>query len=242
MGDGQGNLLENLIKLSRIDSRIARIRAERVRTEDQLAAKEKELKSLQQDSEGKTDTFKQNQESYRREEKYLAGEQQKLVDRRKALTTLSSYKLQLAAEKEIEAAAKALSTQEENLIKLLVDIEDMETAANTAQEAYDAAKKEFDELEEESQKDFTAFQEQTDECLKDREELVPLIERKELSTYNRIVERNPTNPVVPLVNHSCSGCQLQLGPQIVVQIGRAESLVRCRGCGRILYLGESEEE
>jgi predicted nucleic acid-binding Zn-ribbon protein len=57
-----------------------------------------------------------------------------------------------------------------------------------------------------------------------------------LTTYNRIKDRFPSNPVVDVANRdSCAGCYMKLGPQVVVQISRGD-VVRCPGCSRFLKL------
>ena len=41
---------------------------------------------------------------------------------------------------------------------------------------------------------------------------------------------------------SCTGCHVQVRPQIVVELHKGEKLVNCPGCGRILYIEEAAAE
>ena len=234
--------LLNLKAIGSIDSKVAHIRAERKRLEDELAEKKKTLDAAEKDAAEKISHHAERSRMYQREENFLRDEQAKLVDRRKALQSLQSYKLQQAAEKEIEAASKQLSAQEENLIEALDLVESLEKTAQEAQGVLDGLKSEYEALSTEAEETFKTLEERAAAQSTERAELVAAIDPKAFKQYERLAERFPMDTVVAFKNNTCTGCFLNLGPQTMVQIGRAEEIIRCRGCGRILYLGESEEE
>jgi uncharacterized protein len=236
------NILKNLVVISRIDSKIAAVVAERTKLEEKLNAKRRAAKASELDSREKAKAFQDRKAIYEREERHLKESQAKLVDRRKSLTTLGAYKLQMAAEREIEAASKQLLGQEEHFVKMLDQIEELEAAANQAQAAFLAVKADAESFEKEVKDALVTLEERIGEYTRERELEAPQLDERNVATYNRAKERFPMDAVVPLKQNVCGGCFLELGPQMMVEIARGRTLVRCRGCGRILYLEESKEE
>ncbi|RMG41910.1 MAG: hypothetical protein D6719_07635 [Candidatus Dadabacteria bacterium] len=102
---------------------------------------------------------------------------------------------------------------------------------------------ELEKREIEIKEIFSTLEERQATHLKEREKIVEKIDKKQLEQYERVRERFPADAVVPLAaGDNCSGCFMHLGPQALVQIARGEEIVRCRGCGRILYIDENSEE
>ena len=236
--------LKKLLAISKIDANLAGINAEKSSLDKKLAEMKEALLSASFDYKKKYAAHEAKNSSYQKEEKRIKELQQKLVERRKALSTLGGYKLQMAAEREIESDSKQLSAQEEVLIKSLDQIEELAKAAEAAKEVLENGKKEYSLFYDEYKGTEANFQERVKEYTTERETLLPGIDSRTLSTYERIMQRHPMNPVVPLKkDFTCAGCFMSLGPQMRVELSRATSLVKCPACGRIMYLdlGEFEE-
>ncbi len=232
--------LKKLVALSEIDARLAGIAAEK----KTLAAKRKEKKEVRdaakKDSDRKNLEYEDRRAVYNREEKRLKEAQQKLVERRKALTTLGSYKLQVAAEREIEAAGKQLGVQEEQLIRMLEQIEELESVAAESKAIFDKAEAELAAADKEISETAENLDRRASEYIAERNVLLPQVEQPILEVYQRALQRYPVDPIVPFSKGACGGCFIELGPQTAVEIARATKPVRCRGCGRILYLQDAE--
>ncbi|MYF73975.1 MAG: hypothetical protein F4175_11535 [Gemmatimonadetes bacterium] len=61
--------------------------------------------------------------------------------------------------------------------------------------------------------------------------------------YNRIrrVVRGGV-AIVPVRKGACGGCYRQLSPQRLVEVRRADSIMRCENCGRLLVWSDEEAE
>ena len=240
--NANANLLKNLVLISKIDAFIAGVNSEKKKLADQLAAKRQCLAASELSAKEKAHALRERKLYYEREDLHLKESQQKLVERRKALTTLGSYKLQVAAEREIEAAARQLATQEERYVNTLDELDAYEAAATEAKVAFAAAQEDLKKLEEEAKETSKVLEARLKEYLAEREAMVPLIDQKSLALYNRVKDKYPMDAVVVFSRNVCSGCFLEIGPQVTLEIARGNALVRCRGCGRILYLEDSKEE
>lgn len=236
--------IQNLIKISELDAKIARISNEKIKLEAQLQEKQDVARELEVEVARKLDIASKKRKSYTEEESFLKTEQQRLVERRKTLHSIGDYKSQMAAEREINASSKQLSEREDKLLSLLEAAEKLEKEAKEVKSGYDTLKAEVDELVANSDETLKNLEERYGQASKEREGLASKVLEVDLNVYERIAERYPANSVVPLQveNKSCGGCQLALGPQIIVELMRGNSLVTCRGCGRILYMPENTEE
>ncbi|NLF24466.1 MAG: hypothetical protein GX589_02255 [Deltaproteobacteria bacterium] len=240
--NANANLLKNLVVISKIDAFIAGINSEKKKLVDQLAAKRQNLAALELSAKEKAYALRERKLYYEREDLHLKESQQKLVERRKALTTLGSYKLQVAAEREIEAAARQLAAQEERYVNTLDELDALEAAAVETKSAFETATEDLKNFQEEAKETSKVLEERLKGYMTERDAMVPLIDQKSLALYNRVKDKYPMDAVVVFSQNACSGCFLELGPQVTLEIARGNALVRCRGCGRILFLEDSKEE
>lgn len=229
------NFMESLVELSKVDSALARNMAEKKKFENELSALRTKITVCEKELQQKSKIHQDKKTLYVREEKMIKEEGEKLVSRRKALSTLGNYKLQQAAEREIEHAAHQVSAREEGLIALLDELEKLNQNAKGAEDNLNAIKTDLEKKTKEAQEAFTVLEEQGAKHLARREELAKAVEAAILNGYQRIKERFPTDAVVPITNGTCPGCFMQVAPQLTVQILKGDALVKCRGCGRILY-------
>lgn len=233
-------MLANLLLLSKADSSLARIALEKKRINNDLKEKHALQKKSEQDVLQRVKALEERKQRYHKEERALRDEQSKLVDRRKALTTLSNYKLQEAGNREIEHASRLLGTREETLLSMLEELEKIEAETKAAQEGLAKLKEEIVKFEQESKDAFVTFEERGKRYQEERGKLAPLVDQASLKLYERLRERHPLDTIISVKNGSCSGCFMQIQPQVYVTIAKGDTLARCPGCGRILYVEEEK--
>lgn len=241
MSTSQPGLLKILISLAKIDKSLAQILAERKQMQDSISASLLQLKNGEADFSNRSRLLNDKKSMYQKEEKKLKEEREKLVARRKALSTLSNYKLQQAAEREIDAASKQLDAHEENMLGVLEEIDKLALTAAESEKQLNDLKAKKAELDKQANELFAALQERERAKLDEKMLHVKGIDAPSLVIYERTRERFPMDPVVPLKKDTCSGCFMSLGPQAVVLIGKGESVVKCRGCGRIVYVEDNSD-
>lgn len=238
MSEMKKSLLADLLQLSKTDSALATVLAERKGIEKSLQAKTEKVKKVEGVVQAKTKVFEDKRGLTRMEEKSIADERHRLAERRKALKTLATFKLQQAAEKEVDYGARQVSQREEVLLNTMGEVQTLEQELKAAQDELAALKAEFASAESEARDTLVTLEERQRKHSAEREELAKGIDPATLSSYNRIKDKHAMNAVVPVEKGTCAGCFMQIGPQIIVQISRANALVRCPGCGRILFLAE----
>ncbi|WKZ57104.1 MAG: C4-type zinc ribbon domain-containing protein [Bdellovibrionota bacterium] len=232
----QSSLLDKLITLSKLDSSIALALAEQKKLQSESERKSATVKQQETELAQRSKAIEERKLKTRREESSIKEEQDKLVARRKALATLNNYKLQQAGEREIEHNAKQLHAREDTLLKQIEELEKIQSSFEAATAQLSAARDELTKFQRESAESIAALEEKLLRHRGEREGLASQIEKTQLSLYNRIKSRYPSDAVVEVKQGSCSGCFVQVGSQTVVQILKGEAIARCPGCGRILFM------
>jgi uncharacterized protein len=238
MSQNNTSLLALLVQIAKIDSNLALIAAEEKKCRAAIDARALALSKIKNEIQREQIIVKDKKARYQKEEKHLRDEQSRLIDRRKALESFPSLKLQQAAQKEIENTNRDLSTREE---ALLGELDELETLEKQLHERVTFEAQEISEIES-ATKEFlemkTGFDERRKRQNEQRAELTAQVDPASMTSYDRVHDKYMMDPVVPLQGKNCSGCFMQLGPQVFVTLNKGDALVRCPGCSRIVYLAE----
>lgn len=230
-------ILPLLIQLSKLDSRLAVLQAQIVQVEKDQKQRTQALLTVDQQQAAKAKVLAEKKELIAREEKGIKLERDKINDRRRALGTLNNYKLQQAAEREIDYVSKQIGQREDLLLALMREVETLEKGFVEVGTSLDGIKQELAVFEKAADEKLADCRVQVAELQTERQEQAKAIgDAQLLASYNRIASRFPSDPIVDVVNReSCAGCFMRVGPQVPVQISRG-LVVKCPGCGRILKL------
>lgn len=131
-------------------------------------------------------------------------------------------------EQKLNAASDSLMAEEEILASL-------QEAVLSATENSKVLEKEIQVNIEEINKEGTALKSQRD----------ALVEKADVSlmkTYQKLLNNKRDRVVVPIANRCCSGCHITLTAQQENLVRKAERLIFCEHCSRILYWADNAEE
>jgi|GEM_PF-6315502 len=234
--------LQKLLELSKLDKSIFQIKVRRNKLDEEIQSVKDNYESLKKNFAKASSAVKERQRVYKKEDANLKAEQEKLVARRKELGFLADYKLQSAAQREIEAASKQLSLQEDNIINMMTEIDTLESNLKEVQAKYQESEKEINEYNENSAASYQELDSEESDFRTKRNDVVKDIDKDVKRLYERLVHRHPQNPISPLKDTNCGTCYINLGPQILNQIHKSDDLTTCRACGRILYIEVEKED
>ena len=239
MSEPNKHLLSSILALSKEDAALARIFAEKKKIEKTVKDLAAVVQKLKGDLELKSKALNEKRFRNQRDEKILKEEREKLVLRRKTLSSLGNYKTQQAATREIETAGRDLNAHEEILLNVMAEIETLEKDELDLKEKVVTSESALKVADDDGKATLVNLEDRHKIHATERERLAKSVDATNLTLYNRIKERFPMDPAVPVKTGTCGGCYIQVVPQLVVQISKGESLVKCRGCGRILFLEET---
>jgi len=232
--------LTQLLELQRVDDELVvlqtdydglpghreRIEAERSACDEQLEA----AKQAVQDAEG---GMRQAEGALQDQEALL----QKLESQQFQVKSNDAYTALLS---EMDHARESISEHE---TKILEHMDALEQARGQLADAEKNVAETRSRLEAERR----AIEARDEECTREivrlqalRAEVSPGVERELLSHYERVAKRR--RPSVILVKEErCGGCRVGIPPQSFIEILRAESIVTCGNCSRILIHADKLE-
>jgi predicted nucleic acid-binding Zn-ribbon protein len=228
--------LKVLNKIVALDQRIARIIGERKRQIQTLKDRTVFYEEAKAAHEKASEAASVVRERYDQEEKALKEERERLRGRRKAVSSFSNYKVQQSALQELERAERLLSVREESLFSIVDNLDEVEDAEKAAAHHLADCEQAYQDIKSQSREGVSEIKEQFEEARKQRDELLEEVSAELRNAYLHVYERYPADAVVAVQNNHCSGCFMMVPPQVSVELYNCSSIVKCRGCGRILTL------
>jgi len=144
-----------------------------------------------------------------------------------------------ALSREIDIAKKSNDTQSEQLKALTAQAADVQKAleerAEWLAEQEEAAQGGLEQLEGRR----AAVEARLQQLEARRSQATAAVDPGLLSKYENIRRRRAGIAVAPVVGMSCSGCNRNLPPQLVIVLQRADSIETCPNCHRIIYAAEA---
>lgn len=160
---------------------------------------------------------------------------QKLRTRLNELKTNKEYQAHLF---EIDLAKKKKDSLEEKVLLVMErgeqkeqEIKELQALLTQASQAFDKEKTQLERLKEKLESDLT-------QLAREKKEVVGLLEKQVLNRYRVLKSTKNVVVIAGIREKTCLGCQLQLPPQLVADVKRADQLLSCPYCHRILYWEE----
>lgn len=224
-----------LIELQALDLRMLEIKEQERKIPFLIKAAETPLQEARQHLQTVSALVENLSKERRNRERDLEAHEvqtEKLRSRLMELKTNKEYQAHLF---EIEMANKKKSEIEEEILTLMERIEKDQEEARQAKARVTESERLF--AQEKSRLEALSASLQAELCQleKKREEVVARLEKGLLDRYSKLKAGRRDVAVVPVRNGICTGCRLQLPPQLVAEVRRSDVLQTCSYCHRILY-------
>jgi predicted nucleic acid-binding Zn-ribbon protein len=226
--------LKILLHLQDIDSKLAELKVSKVfypRLLEDLRGEIVTLKERLSETKTKILDFRKeidlkNLSIEENKEKFSNGQQR--------LLSVKSNKEYDAVQKEIQASEEHIAQIEEETIRLMEEL-DIEMKLEKALLEELETKEHSNVIQiDEIEKKYSAIENTVAKIQRDRDENAMKIDRKILTTYERIADGTQGHAVVKVVNRACGGCFQSLPPKLCQSIRRQDRINICEACGRIL--------
>jgi hypothetical protein len=227
--------LKILIELQGIDSIII----EKADIIDTIPGKISSVEQPLNDAKGAFDRAKQKLDGLakKKKEKELhledVGEKIKKLKTRVAdIKTNKEYQAHL---KEIESTEKDQRLVED---EVLVTMEALDTAQREMKALEAQVKTEEEKINifrKKLQEDVSAIEREINDLRMRRGDYVKALDRETYDMYSRIMDTRRGLAVVETRGEICRGCNMNIPPQLFVEIKKNEKIIQCPQCNRILY-------
>jgi len=231
-----------LINLQRILSHARTVEAEKNKVPLEVA----DLKSLFEERETKflaaRQEFEQVQQEKREKERAIEEERDKVEKAKAKLMAIKTNKEYYAMLKEIEATKRANSSREEELLAILSRHEELEKRLSDLQAEVEEVGGRYRERMVDIEARMSKFDKEISALLSKKNEIAARIDASLVRRFEMIFERRNGIAIVPARNHSCTGCHMNIAPQLFNLLQRDDRIHSCPNCNRILYFeGNSSE-
>lgn len=227
--------LENLLKVQRIDLRIAELRKEIETLPKQIAALEATLNSHIKKLEADRALLAANQKERRQLDGDVQMHQQKISKLRDQTLQAKTNEQYRAFQHEIEFCEQAIRKVEDRILELMEGTEPLEANVKTAEGELAKEKVLVERRKAEARERTAADQKALAELLEERKAVETGLSQKARGLYDKLAKKPGKPPVSDASDGRCSACQLELRPQLFVELRKREQIQVCENCNRILY-------
>jgi len=229
------NNLELLIKLQKLDSLILNKQS----IIDEMPLKISETELPLKEGQAALEKIKQQKDllgkKKRDKERELDDFNEKIKKLKARTTEIKTNKEYQAQLKEIESAEKELYGLED---KILLIMEEMDASSQDIKLEEGRIKSEKNKLEtfkEKLENEISEAEKELVSLKEAREKIVEGINRETYNLYMGLIESSGGIAVTEVKGEVCQGCNMNIPPQLYVEIKSNEEIIQCPQCHRILY-------
>jgi len=227
--------LSPLIELQKLDLRIMEITEQRRKIPDRLHAVEaplREAKQSLQETSSDIDALVKERRSLEKDVEAQDAHTDKMRARLSELKTNKEYQAHLF---ELQMANKKKTEIEDKVLVCMEKIEQLQQAAKEAQEKVRAVEQAFlkekqvlDELDRNLAEELAGLESK-------QQDRSAHVEPGLLTRYTKLKAARKDQALAAIKGGMCSGCRLQIPPQLIAEVKRSQDLHTCPYCHRMLY-------
>ena len=227
--------LERLVALQTVDLKIQEM--ERVKGEipQRIASLEGDFRKEEEKTLGERTELERLQKQRRQKEKDLEEEVERVKKAEARVFEIKTNKEYQAVLKEIENAKKLNRQREEEILSVLERIEEMQKQLGKDDKSLETKRKAVQQQVVELELQAASFADEMAGEVQQRERREKEISPDLLSKYRRLLEKRQGVAVAKVQNGVCHGCNMNLRPQLYIELQKQESLILCPNCSRILF-------
>jgi predicted nucleic acid-binding Zn-ribbon protein len=202
---------------------------------DDLKEKFEQKKANLKDLENKLKTLQVDQKSF---ELDLKQKEDLIVKADQSLALLKTNKEYQAKLYEIENFKADQSIIEEKLLLLFDDVEDVRKKIEHEKILVALEEKQYLQEKKSVDDEIDVIKDRIVVLESQRNRLIPGVHPDYLKRYEKILKNKEGLAIVPIKNHACGGCFMNVTEQLFNEIRMHEQIVSCNMCARMLYLEE----
>lgn len=235
--------LEKLIELQKTDTNLRRLKRALETADERRAAIEQEFEQHAfsiREIQSRRETLNSTRVGL---EAQIAENKTYLERAERNLKHAQNQKEYETAMREIDALQKQITAFETQIVESMEQVEgvdkELEERADeisTLDSKREAALAEFDSQ-------LTAEKAEFKSGTAQREKVFVTLPDRLAAAYNRLAQRSRDGiAVAEVINGACSACNMSLRPQIMLEVKKAQEIIFCENCSRILYFPSREAE
>ncbi len=234
-------VLNQLIKLQEIDSRLYEINELKGDLPSKVESQVSELESYQTENTQKTERIEEIAQECRKFNTEVEDFNHKLKKYRDQIYLVTSNKEYDALNAEIDHMKKSISSSETVLLELEEEKTQLEELIKSNENKIEQVSESLESDKVELSSALSQTETEEKELLSSRESMTSEIDRRYLSSYERIKGARDGVGMVSIFRGSCGSCYTKLPPQTVIEIKENATIVTCPSCSVFLFWDGAED-
>jgi hypothetical protein len=230
-----------LISLQECDSQLVKLSAKKIKLPEKIRKMEEDFqsnKAIIELNKRKHDELKAQRADCETKVKKL---NEGMVKTKERLLEVKNNKEYQAMLKEIETAEKTRGDIETQIIALMEEMDKLSVLVKKDDETLKQATLKYEEERKIIEDDLSAVDADTASWTEKRVGLQKSVPADLLAQYERVKKRNNGVGVISVWKAVCSGCHMNIPPQLYNELQRSNDLLSCPNCNRIMYFQNQEK-
>ncbi len=227
--------LRFLIELQEKDSVIIRETAFIEAIPQKLSASEEPLKNAQSAYEKHKLKYEALLKKKRDKDGQLDEINEKIKKSKARSAEIKTNKEYQAHLKEVELSEKECYTVEDEILSLMETLDVSKKELEIEEAKVRAEKDKIEVLKEKLKEDVAEKKKKAGELKSQRDKLVMATDRDLYNLYLKILKTKKGLAVAEAKDEICHGCNMNIPPQLFVEIKKNDNIIQCPQCTRILY-------
>ena len=227
--------IEILAQIQEKDRMLEDLRQQILEGPKRIQENERELDGLEQSLEQEKNRIQETKKLQRQYEVEVEDSIERIKKSKARLLTIKNNKEYQAVLKEIDETEKAIQKKEDSILGFMEDMEHIQKTldekANDLSEIRDKVGNEIKAIQAEIDLARKRFSEEE----KEREDIAKLVDAGILAKYENLKIARGGIAVTEVLNATCSGCNMNIPPQMYNELQRRDALRFCPNCERIIY-------
>jgi predicted nucleic acid-binding Zn-ribbon protein len=230
--------MEMVLKLQGIDYELGELERSKDYLPDMINNLENEMRETSEALESSEKELTEQTLLHKKLDIELATLNQELAKLQKQMQVIKTNKEYDALTNEIVNRKLKISSTEEEILKILTNLDDLKEKIN-------GCKQKLQELDKNNtaqlaylKKELSSIEDKVKIKEGERKNLTVRINKRLLSTYERVRKGRGDQVVVTIRKRACTGCYKGIPPQKIQEIKKGDEIFTCDNCGRILIWTE----
>ena len=232
--------LECLINLQRVDSILFAMKHAIEEFPERIAEAELPLKELQKTLDAAKQRAEALEKKKREKESALADTDEKIKKLKVRTSEIKTNKEYQALLKEIEAIEKERSSVEDEILLVMEEMEAALKMIKSEEARFRVDSEEIETLKKKIGAEKSEAEKELAVAGEERAKIAGTVDKDAYGEYLVLIEACAGLAIVEAKDEICQGCNMNIPPQLFVEIKKNEELLHCPQCRRILYYKNSQ--
>ena len=233
--------IEILASLQTVDREIREQTSRKQKLLEELRVTERQIVAKKGEIDALSAIYAEREKVRIEKDRVFQEEGKKAMDKRMRMNRIKNAKELQALQREIELMRQANGELEEELIKIMQEIDAVKAQVQTKESEMAAMQEEWQRKQNELQVEINGIDAAVSEASRRRQSIASQVTGDLITRFELIFSRRGGTAVVEVAGGICQGCYMNLPPQLWKEIIRNEKVHLCPSCQRILFVKAATE-